>query len=77
LNRIGVDLGGTKIEIIAKERERLELVSKPLSESTVFALTLHHRPDTNRRKGETEFELCIIPSPILLFDLVRVGVTSN
>jgi hypothetical protein len=77
LNRIGVDLVGTKIDIIAKDRERLELVSKPLSESTVFALTLHIVPTRTGEREKQSFNLVLSPSPILLFDPVRVGVTSN
>jgi hypothetical protein len=54
----------------------IKLVSKPLYESTVYALTLHLIP---RRTGERErgselYFLPFSPSPV---DLVRVGVTNN
>jgi len=41
-----------------------KVISKPLCDSTMFTLTLHHRPETNRKKGERELTLF---SPILPF----------
>ena len=46
---------------MAPEPQSLQVVSKPLCESTTFALTLHHRPETEQEKGREGVNFVFLP----------------
>jgi hypothetical protein len=54
----------------------LEPVSKPMWRSAMFAVALHHRPETKQEKGR-ESQFCFLLSPLLLFDLCPGSVAYH